>query len=709
MLSSDDKSSNSDHNQLAPFVDRILANPLSFQRAKHPDKVSLRPSSYRSFKSSKLRNKDKFGLKPLDDLNSKEPSKQDASMPRPKSMAEAVALYTGKKYLSKKQKKELEGKPVKKEAIVPQKRPVLSDDEFQVGREDEDSSDEDFQTADEEEDQDQNDAEESSSEPAESDEESEDLEQLKQDLKQDLHGLDDEDEELDSDAVRSLKANEAKDDVNDEDVQKNSETPPTSPDDAADLMKGELVHSKYDDSEFYDIDENQEDRGSNGSNRIYKSWREFHGKPGPLGLLNHGVTCYMNSAVQALCHIPALLHYLVDVHNHKYKDSLSTSSVTQILADTVAKMYKLDNKGEKKIRTINPKRLIKRLQDINCMMSEWQQEDSHEYFMSLMSRLQEDSTPKGVKLNQSIIYDIFGGLLSQTVTCKNCGHISTTAQEFYDLSLGLDNVKKRASSVVSAQQLFELKNKIEAAKSSDPEPKQQLSEFLKQKILLAQEERRSRSQTPEIGESQEQKSPSPEAPATERASQGSDQAPSPPSFKYSLENSIKDFFSPEILKADKKDKSGYTCENCKKTTTAIKISTIERAPETLTVHLKRFRFNGSSSMKVKANVIYPDTLDLTEFTTSMDTPTKYKLSSVIVHQGRSVSSGHYIAHCRQPDGTWATYDDEFINKTKAIDALSDESAYVLLYTRLTHKSIDSRKRKASGQPGKSKKRVKSSR
>ena len=29
------------------------------------------------------------------------------------------------------------------------------------------------------------------------------------------------------------------------------------------------------------------------------------------------------------------------------------------------------------------------------MMSEWQQEDSHEYYMSLISRLQEDSTPKG--------------------------------------------------------------------------------------------------------------------------------------------------------------------------------------------------------------------------------------------------------------------------------------------------------------------------
>lgn len=91
---------------------------------------------------------------------------------------------------------------------------------------------------------------------------------------------------------------------------------------------------------------------------------------------------------------------------------------------------------------INPKYLISRLDDINCMMSEWQQEDSHEYFMSLMSRLQEDSVPKGHKLIESIIYDVFGGLLKQIVTCKSCGSISKTEQPFYDLSLHLKGKKK---------------------------------------------------------------------------------------------------------------------------------------------------------------------------------------------------------------------------------------------------------------------------
>ncbi|KAG7703454.1 hypothetical protein KL950_004682 [Ogataea haglerorum] len=712
MISSEENITSQQKSQLAPFVDRILASPLNFHRAKHPDTVALRPSTYIAFRSSKHRKDKKLGFKPIDDLTTPKRSKED-TMPRPKSMAEAVALYTGKRYLSKKQKKELEGKPLKKQKLQEPKdikEPVLSDSEYtkDAAGEEEESSDENFQTADEKDDEDDDEDEGLASSSDESDEDSEDMEQLKRDLKEDAHkGLDEEDEELDSDALRQIKAEINTKDEDFKVLPKGKETPPTSPEDQVDLIKGELVHSKYDDSEFYDLDENYNDQGSNGSIRIYKSWREFKNKPGPLGLLNHGVTCYMNSAVQAMCHIPAVLHYLVDVHNHKYKGSISPTSVTQILADTVAKMYRLDNKGEKKVRTINPKRLIKRLGDINCMMSEWQQEDSHEYFMSLMSRLQEDSTPKGVKLNQSIIYDIFGGLLSQSVTCKNCGHISTTAQEFYDLSLGLDNVKKRNSSLLDPQQLFELKNKIEAAKSSEPDAKKKLSDFLKQKILLAQEERRSRSQTPEASELQNPNSQLSDTNDSEKSSQLPDPPLSPPSYRYSLENSIRDFFSPELLKTDKKDKSGYTCENCKKTTNAIKISTIERAPETLTIHLKRFRFNGSSSMKVKANVTYPETLDLSEYTTSMNSPTKYKLSSVIVHQGRSVSSGHYVAHCRQPDGSWATYDDEFINKIKARDALSDESAYVLFYSRLTHKSIGDRKRKSPVRKEKSKKRFKS--
>lgn len=384
--------------------------------------------------------------------------------------------------------------------------------------------------------------------------------------------------------------------------------------------------------QFYQVGEDINDRGSNGSSRVVKNWGPHLSALRPKGLLNHGVTCYTNAAVQAIVHIPAIQHYLFDILRGKYESTISRDSVSYVLAETSKKMWLPQDRSKKKNgpHHINPKKLIARLDDINCMMSEWQQEDSHEYFMSLMSRLQEDSVPKGHKMTESIIYDIFGGLLKQVVTCKSCGSVSKTEQPFYDLSLHLKGKKKQS---LSQDSQSDDQNKSSDAKSDD----------------------------------------------------------SAPSRRYSIEKSIRDFFNPELIRVDKEQK-GYVCEKCHQTTNAVKRSSIIRAPETLLTHLKKFRFNGTASSKMKQAVSYPMFLDLTEYCESNEkdhvVPVKYQLTTVVVHEGRSLSSGHYIVHCKQPDGTWATYDDEYINKITERDVLKEPNAYYLLYTRLTPKEIE---------------------
>lgn len=392
-----------------------------------------------------------------------------------------------------------------------------------------------------------------------------------------------------------------------------------------------------DSQQFFQVGEDINDRGSNGSSRVVKNWGPHLTVLRPRGLLNHGVTCYTNAAVQAFVHIPAIQHYLFDILRGQYDSTISRDSVSFVLAETSKKMWLPQDRTKKKTSAphhINPKKLIARLDDINCMMSEWQQEDSHEYFMSLMSRLQEDSVPKGHKMTESIIYDIFGGLLKQVVTCKSCGSVSKTEQPFYDLSLHLKGKKKP--------------NPLQDSASDD----------------------QGRSVENGINE------------ASSEASL--------PSKRFSIEKSIRDFFNPELIRVDKEQK-GYVCEKCHKTTNAVKRSSIIRAPETLLIHLKKFRFNGTSSSKMKQAVSYPMFLDLTEFCESNEqnhvVPVKYQLTTVVVHEGRSLSSGHYIVHCKQPDGTWATYDDEYINKITERDVLKEPNAYYLLYTRLTPKEI----------------------
>lgn len=365
----------------------------------------------------------------------------------------------------------------------------------------------------------------------------------------------------------------------------------------------ELPPSPPDFDDHYKVDETSSD-SENGS-RITTTWSKSIQNRKPVGLINFGVTCYMNSAIQSMVHIPAMHLYLMEIRANKHTQ-IAPQSVSHTLAELSASMWGFQ-KEKGPLKFVVPKKMVQRLDDINCMMSEWQQEDSHEYFMSLMSRLQEESTPKGRNLSESVLYDIFGGLLEQKVICQECKTVSITKQEFYDLSLGFS--KRRV-----------------------------YNDSLDDSVL-----------------------------------------------KYSTERAIRDYFSLETIRTDRNDpSSGYFCEKCGRKTNATKKSTVEKSPQTLLVHMKRFKFNGNSSLKVKQPIAYLKYLSLEKHSNNAE-PLKYQLISVIVHEGRSILSGHYVAHCLQPNGTWATYDDEYISKIDERSALSDPSAYCLVYTKLKPK------------------------
>ncbi|CAN6612454.1 hypothetical protein TRVA0_005S01068 [Trichomonascus vanleenenianus] len=330
-------------------------------------------------------------------------------------------------------------------------------------------------------------------------------------------------------------------------------------------------------------------RAKSVPSRINKDWGAL--KPVSVGLVNTGVTCYMNSAIQVLLHVPAVAHYLEEVAAGKHRE-LSRSSVTQDLSELQQRMLKIKRGKYAK------NKLIARLDDINCMMSPWEQEDSHEFFMSLLGRLQEDSVPKGKKLSSSVIHDIFGGSINQRVVCEGCKHVSTTHQDFYDLSVsfGSKDTTKNA---------------------------------------------------------------------------------------HTLDNAVKHFFATDKIRVED-EKTGYKCDKCNKMTQAIKHSRIESAPEYLPVHLKRFKFKGNRSQKVQDPLLYPVELDLTKYTLHGE-PARYELIGVVVHEGRSVSSGHYIAYCKQSEDSWFEFDDEMVRSIREQQVLKEGSAYMLVYSRITEK------------------------
>ena len=68
-----------------------------------------------------------------------------------------------------------------------------------------------------------------------------------------------------------------------------------------------------------------------------------------------------------------------------------------------------------------------------------------------------------------------------------------------------------------------------------------------------------------------------------------------------VEKLVKNYFNPEKL--------GYTCEFCKKSTTATKTLKIARLPKILVLHIKRFVYK-PEMQKIYKNISFPKTLDM---------------------------------------------------------------------------------------------------
>ncbi|XP_066257758.1 uncharacterized protein [Euwallacea similis] len=146
-----------------------------------------------------------------------------------------------------------------------------------------------------------------------------------------------------------------------------------------------------------------------------------------------------------------------------------------------------------------------------------------------------------------------------------------------------------------------------------------------------------------------------------------------------LSHCLESFTKEETLDGDEKPK----CAKCNERRRCTKSFTIQKFPQVLVIHLKRFspmeRFRG----KLNTLVEFPlEGLDLTPYaaeTQSGPSP-RYNLYAVSEHSGTPYS-GHYTAHCKNPiDGRWHEYNDSRVSSASGRSAISPE-AYVLFYER----------------------------
>jgi len=148
----------------------------------------------------------------------------------------------------------------------------------------------------------------------------------------------------------------------------------------------------------------------------------------------------------------------------------------------------------------------------------------------------------------------------------------------------------------------------------------------------------------------------------------------------SLTDCLECFFSADELKGD----NMYRCEKCKMLRNGLKYSQLTRLPDTLCVHLKRFRHDYSYSSKISTRVTFPlSGLDMSGWQLSRQAGQShtFSLAGVICHHGVSGLGGHYTCYCYNFNTlTWYHYDDSSVRQVDAATVASAE-AYVLFYRK----------------------------
>ncbi|KAL7145216.1 hypothetical protein ABFS83_07G066000 [Erythranthe nasuta] len=179
------------------------------------------------------------------------------------------------------------------------------------------------------------------------------------------------------------------------------------------------------------------------------------------GLSNLGNTCFFNSTMQNLLSINSLRDYFFKAE---------TESIGP-LTSALRKLFIETNTGSNFKTVINPRPLFGILCTKAPQFKGSLQQDSHELLRCLLDNLSgEELSSRKKKQTESLVGPtfvdtIFGGQLSSTVTCLECGYASTNYEPFLDLSLPVPTkrppIAKRNQPVVRSK-----KSKLPTKKSS---------------------------------------------------------------------------------------------------------------------------------------------------------------------------------------------------------------------------------------------------
>lgn len=457
---------------------------------------------------------------------------------------------------------------------------------------------------------------------------------------------------------------------------------------------------------------------------------------GLTGLQNLGNTCYMNSALQALCNTPPLVHYFLERPRFEERPApvqrcsgeLSSRSqwLTSALHNLVVDMWA--GLGQD---YLVPAPILYAISHTHPMFRGFQQHDSQEFLRCLMDQLHEEMKVPGLEpLSNNIFW--------QEENSDNDLDASSEGEEYETCDSG---VSERSSLSEDTNQL----KPVTLSVSRSPSPTEHrkiksqshnnqpgtpsknkkvhyrsiISDIFDGTLLSSVQCLTCNRVSTRIETFQDLSLPIPNRDHLNILHQGNVSGPPKCSHLYTIEQgwfawlwdwvcslfwgptvSLHDclsaFFSADELKGD----NMYSCEKCNKLRNGVKYSRVLKMPEVLCIHLKRFRHDLMFSSKITSYISFPmDGLDMKAYMHQdcSCTVTRYELMSVICHHGSSGSGGHYTCYAlNSPTDQWYHYDDHSVTKVSP-QTVKNSQAYVLFYRKESTKMHRIRKRMAKLQ------------
>ncbi|KAM9826081.1 uncharacterized protein ACBT44_006474 isoform 1-T1 [Syngnathus typhle] len=373
-------------------------------------------------------------------------------------------------------------------------------------------------------------------------------------------------------------------------------------------------------------------RNKTSSDHVIEKRRQEWDRPGVCGLDNSGNSCYLNAVLQCVCSTVPLVEHLL--HQDTRKElARAKCQVAQMFVRLLEQMWLGRSSSCAPVEARNL------LRSILPQFNNHSQQDAQELLLLLFNALHDDLKKVGrrkMRFSKQLIRDqermwatgvgestivskFFEGTLSYVTVCMRCDQQTINTQMFTVLSLPIPTHISKCSI------------QVHFGPNWSPSTDDMIYDL-----------------------------------------------PSLQCVRF-VQDCLSLFFKQSLLTGGEK----IMCSACELREETALLTYLDKPPEILVLHLKRFGCKGKNQVKLRTNVIFSTELDLSLFVSSSAQKTSsssYRLYAVMNHAGH-LNMGHYTALCHNTlTQTWHRFDDSAVQELHDSHVQSPD-AYVLLYSR----------------------------